>query len=128
VALSLPADLEPHGGPDKWHNPAVYALRVSRPDDPAAAWDRQYDNRPPWWDEFIAADHVIYVGATGDCLSRLEDHRDGEVRQASLLKICEIDSLRNVWWYDNPTRAFERESGIALMMQHEYANLYIHSR
>jgi len=128
MSMSLPADVERFGGPDRWHSACCYALVLTRPDDLAAAWDREFETRPPWFEEFRDAASVVYVGATGDCLSRLEDHRDGEVRQAALLRVCDIDSLRNIWWFQDTDRAFERESGIATEMQNQYPDVYVHQR
>ena len=128
LTLELPADVEVFGGPDKWHDPAVYCLVLERPDDVADVWDRQFDHRAPWFEEFRDASAVWYVGAAADCLSRLEDHRDGEVRTTVLTEVCAIDSLRNVWWFEDADRAFERESGIAVELQNHYPSVYVHSR
>jgi len=95
------------------------------PDDVAQAWDREFDTRPDWFDELVAAREVWYVGATNDCLSRLEDHRDGEVRVGVLQRICAIESLRNVWWFSETDRAFERESGIAVELQNHYPDVFV---
>jgi len=128
VTLSLPENLETFGGFQLFHTPAVYALVLDRPDDVGQAWDREFDTRPDWFEEFRDAREVWYVGATNDCLSRLEGHRDGEVRVGVLQRICEVESLRNVWWFDTTDRAFERESGIAVAMQNEYPDVFIHQR
>lgn len=130
MTLALPGDVEPHltDGFDQLHSPAVYALKLYRPPDVGAAWDREFDTRPPWFEEFRDAGEVFYVGAASDLLHRLEDHRDGEVRTAALLRVCDIAALRNVWWMPSADIAFERESGIALELQHEYPNVYVHSR
>jgi len=128
MTLSLPADLEIFGDPDEWHQPAVYCLSLTKPDDLGDEWDRRFDVRPPWFDELTAAREVYYVGATGDCLSRLEDHRDGEVRTTVLTEVCEIDALRNVWWFQSKDRAFQRESKLAILLQNEYPEAYVHSR
>jgi len=128
VTLSLPEDLEPFVSPDEFHTACVYALRLDRPDALADAWDRRFDVRPPWFEEFRDAEEAIYVGATADCLSRLEDHRDGDKRKAALLRVCEIDALRNVYTFDDADRAFEKESQIAIAMANEYPSKYIHQR
>lgn len=130
MPLELPADAEPHLTDDyeQLHDPAVYALVLDRPTDLEDAWDRRFDSRPPYFEDFQQAQRVVYVGAAADCLRRLEDHADGEVRKAALLEICEIEALRNIWWFDDATRAFERESGIAIEMQNQYPEYYVHSR
>jgi len=128
MGLSLPADLEPFADSDEWHSACVYGLTLTRPEDPEAAWDQEYDVRPDWFEQFRDSAKVIYVGATADCLGRLEDHRDGEVRQAALLRICEIEHLRSVWLFDDKDRAFQRESGIAMTLANECPGYYVHQR
>jgi len=125
MTLSLPEDLEPFADPDRWHDSCVYVLTLDRPDDVGLAWNRIYDVRPPWFDEFRDADHALYVGATNDCLSRLEDHRNGKYRQAALMQVCNIDSLRNVFWFDDTDRAFERESQIAIALRNEFPDTFV---
>ncbi|AFH22472.1 hypothetical protein OSG_eHP27_00100 [environmental Halophage eHP-27] len=123
--LELPADVEVFGDYEQFHDPAVYCLILERPDDVADRWDRRFDHRPDWWDEFVSAEACWYVGAAKDCLSRLEDHRDGDVRTTVLTEVCDIDSLRNVWWMDSADEAFTRESGIAVMMRNEYPDVFV---
>jgi predicted GIY-YIG superfamily endonuclease len=126
MTLELPADIEPFT--TAFHTPAVYALRLDLPRDLPQAWDAVYDHRPDYVDLATERDRVIYVGATGDILSRLEDHRDGEVRQAALVSLAEDKDLRNVWPFDDETRAFERENQFAIMLRQQYADAYVHSR
>lgn len=128
MTLHLPADLETHVNPDRWHDPGVYALVLAVPDNVGALWDRRFDTRPEWFDRFASASAVYYVGATGDLLSRLEDHRDGDVRQATVLKVSEIDRLRNVWPFDDVDRAFQWESKLALWLDRYYDHAYVHQR
>lgn len=131
MSLSLPQDIEPHlpeGDDYSWTDPAVYALELTRPDDVESAWNAVFDHQPPYLEDLEQCSTVVYVGASTNLLSRLEDHHVGQVRLTALTSICEIDSLRNVWWFDDPQRAFERESGIAMTMQNEYPEMYVHSR
>jgi predicted GIY-YIG superfamily endonuclease len=129
MSLSLPADIEPHLDPEyDWSSPAVYALTLSRPDDLGAAWDSHFEHRPSYFDDLEQCDQVVYVGGASNLLSRLEDHHVGRVRRTALTTVCSIDSLRNVWWFDSADRAFERESGIAMTMQNQYPEMYVHCR
>ena len=130
--LELPADIEPFLQSEHSHErirgPAVYCLRLTRPDDLAAVWDVEFDTRPDYWDDLTDADGVLYVGSAKDLLSRLNDHANGEVRLTVLTEICEIDVLRNVFWVDDPDRRFIEESQIATMMQTNLPDQYVHSR
>jgi len=132
MSLQLPADAEPHIPADEsityLRNPGVYCLTLSKPDDLAAAWDREFDHRPDYWDDLTHCTQVAYVGAAKDVLSRLEEHRDGKVRQTALTTVCEIDALRNIWWFDSSEVAFERESRIAMLMQNHKPSWYVHQR
>jgi predicted GIY-YIG superfamily endonuclease len=127
MSLNLPQDLEPWT--DEWDTPAVYALRLTLPSDFPERWDATYDHHPDFVDAAATAETVLYVGATADVLSRLEDHRDGVVRTASLVSLASDVELRNVWPFDTKTRAFERESGIAIRLNnHTDAGTYVHQR
>jgi predicted GIY-YIG superfamily endonuclease len=129
MSLKLPADVEPFAEDyDQLTNPAVYALILDRPDDLGAQWDRHFDVRPPWFETFRDAETCVYVGAASNVLARLEDHRDGNVRQAALLQVCAIDRLHTVWFFADEDRAFERESGIATMLANERPHWYVHCR
>jgi len=128
MALELPADLELFVG-TAWDTPAVYCLRLSLPADLPERWDAEYDTRPDYVNPAATARQVLYVGATGDVLSRLEDHRDGEVREVALVGFAEDVDVRNVWPFDSAARAFERESGIALALESESSErVYVHQR
>lgn len=132
MTLELPQDAEkfiPEGGDlSDLHGPGCYALRLDRPDDLASAWDREFDTRPDYFAELRDADTCLYVGASGDVLRRLEEHRDGEVRVGVLQRVCEIDSLRNIWWADDKEEAFQEESRLAIMLSNQYPDAYVHSR
>ena len=129
MTLSLPADVEPHliNGVE-WSDPGVYALRLTRPDDLAEAWDQTFDHRPDYWGDLKQCQRVVYVGAAANVMHRLEDHRNGDKRLTALTQVCEIDGLRNVWWMDSKEQAFLKESQIATMMQNQRPELYVHSR
>ena len=131
MSLELPADAEkfiPDGeGFDHLHTSAVYVLRLSRPDDLAAAWDHHFEHRPDYWESLEAADRVLYVGSAKDLLARLTDHKDGEKRLTVLTEVCSIDGLRNVHWCETERRFLE-ESKIATLMNNELGDTYVHSR
>jgi len=132
MTLQLPSDAEPFipkdGDLSDLSSAGVYCLTLDRPDDLAAAWDREFDHRPAYWDELEHCTQVAYIGAANDVLSRLEEHRDGEVRQTALTTVCVIDALRNIWWFDSAEVAFERESRIAMLMQNHKPSWYVHQR
>jgi predicted GIY-YIG superfamily endonuclease len=130
MSLALPGDVEPFltENFEQLRGPAVYALDVVKPDDVAAEWDRHFDARPEYMDELQSARDVLYVGATNDLLLRLEDHVEGDVRQSALLTVCDIVGVRDVVWFDDADRAFERENGIAMQLANELEHTYVHSR
>jgi len=128
MSLSLPADIEPFcESTDEFHNPAAYALVLDRPDDFAAAWDRQYDIRPDWLDAARTAGTLCYVGGSSDLLSRLEDHRNGDKRQTTLTRICDIDRLHTVWFAENEHWK-QTEFQLAQWLSDERPRWYVHSR
>lgn len=132
MSLQLPQNAEPfipNGEPfDHLHKPGVYCLLLDRPDDLAEQWDRRFDTRPDYWDKFVNATQVAYVGAASDVLRRLEEHKQADKRKAALLEVCEIDDLRNIWWFNTQQRAFERESGLALWLANSRPSWYVHQR
>jgi len=96
--MNLPEDLEPFVDDyDEMHEPGVYCLKLTRPHNVATAWDRHFDHRPEWFEEFQDATECVYVGASMNLLERLTDHKDGEKRLTVLTEICEIDGLHTVW-------------------------------
>jgi len=127
--LTLSEHVEQEGHtPTDLRGPGCYALRCCRPDDPTAAWDREFDTRPEYVADLVLSNEIVYVGASKDVYSRLEDHVAGDVRQAALLQVCPPHSLLDVWLFDSVERAFERESGIALELQQDHPQWYVHSR
>lgn len=130
MTMELPADAELFIPEDKpWahlHHAGVYCLELSRPENQATAWDAIHDTRPDYWEPFISADKVWYVGCAKDVLSRLEDHRDGE-RVPALLEICNVEALRNIWWCD-PDRRKHVERKTADRIAQRYPGVYVHQR
>jgi len=131
MTLSLPEDIEPWLTQDysQMRGPACYALELDAPDNVRDRWREHYDVVPDYMDAVEAAETVVYVGAAKDLLHRLEDHAARDVRKSALLRVCRIGSLRNVWWFEDVDRAFERESGLALMLDNQTdAGTYVHQR
>lgn len=130
MTLSLPEDVETFLNEDNpsWNAPAVYALTLEKPDNLTDAWDAAFESRPAYWDQLTESDRVIYVGAAKNVMARLEDHRDGDKRKAALMEVCEIESLRNIWWMPSPEAAFLKESRIAMELQNHYGDTYVHQR
>jgi predicted GIY-YIG superfamily endonuclease len=130
VSLHLPADLEAFANDyDQLTGPAVYALNIQPPADVAEAWDARFEERPEYWEQLTEADGWIYVGASGHVLHRLEDHRDGKVRKSILPTLAQDMTLRNVWWCDDATEAFERESAIGIRLRNFLpSSVFVHWR
>lgn len=132
VGLSLPKAIEPHMidgmAFERIRGPAVYAIQLDPPEDIYTAWDQHFDHRPDYLTDVQAAKRVLYVGAANDLLRRLNDHNDGEKRKSALLRVCDIERLHSVFWFNDPDRAFERESGIATAIQNEHPSWYVHQR
>lgn len=127
--MDLPSDLSLFADSiAEYHRPGVYCLRLKRPDDLGEQWDRHFDTRPDWFEEFRAAERVLYVGGAADVLSRLEDHADGEVRNTVLTTVCSIQDLRNVWWAETVDQAFLDESRIAIELRNQYPECYVHQQ
>jgi len=128
TGLSLPADLEPYADSyDQLTNPAVYALQLEKPEDAEWALAGAFDAWPAWGEEFLAFSEILYVGAAKNALERLEQHRDGEFRP-TLMEVCEVARIVDLWWFDSAEAAFEKESGIALEVAHEHSAAYVHYR
>lgn len=130
MSLSLPEDLEPYVDDyDDLHSPGAYALELVRPVNLEEQWHRHNDEKPPYWRELTQGDRVFYVGGTGDLISRLEDHRNGDVRTTVLTEVCEIHGLQTVWVgesYEHATEILEPQ--LHRMLQEEYAGSYVHQR
>lgn len=131
MTLSLPEDAErfiPSDGDfNSLHDPAVYALVLKRPENLAEAWDDRFDHRPDYMDALQNAETVCYVGQSGDVFHRLEQHDKGKFVPAPL-EVCEIQGLRNIWFMDSKEDAEIEESRIAIMLQNEHPEMYVHSR
>lgn len=131
MSLSLPADIEPYldgQAFERIRGPAVYCLSLVRPEDVQSAWLDEFDNKAPYLDELAEADTAYYIGAANDLLHRLNDHNDRDVRKAALLRVCAINALENVWWFDSTDKAFQQESRIAIELANELPNCYVHQR
>jgi hypothetical protein len=130
MGLELPADLEPYtNGLEDAHAPGAYCLLLSKPQDLEERWHQHNDTKPPYWDQLVDAPTVAYVGGTGDLLSRLEDHRNGDVRTTTLTEVCGIEKLHTAWVDSEATHAREiLEPRVAGMLRREYPRWFVHQR
>lgn len=130
MSLSLPEDLEPYVDDyDDLHSSGAYALELQRPVDLRERWQQHYDTEPDYWTRLVNADTVYYVGGTSDLLSRLEDHRDGEVRQTVLTRVCDIRRLHVAWVSSDAETATEiDEPRLARWLQESRPRSYCHTR
>lgn len=114
------------------HAPAVYAVKLSTPDDWRLVmdmWDQHFDVDPPDWLRAAFDSHVVvYVGATKNLSERLHTHLENANQSTAIAKIFPFHSLWGVWFFDDVGEAFDREHGIAMDLNNEYPGLYVHSR
>jgi len=129
MSLTLPADIEPHliDGYD-WNDPGVYCLSLTVPSDVRERWECEFEQTPDYVDMVEQKHCTAYVGATKNVMARLEDHRDGDVRKVALLRVCEIDGVHNIHWFDSKDDAFKHEWGIANLMSQQRPEFYVHQR
>lgn len=135
MPLSLPEDLEPYIEEyDQLHSEGAYALELSRPVNLEAVWHRHNETKPPYWDRLVNASEIYYVGASGDLLARLEDHRDNDdsrrksKRDTALTKVCSVRGLHTAWPTDSVEKAYELERDIARTLSRTRPDDYIHQR
>lgn len=130
MGLELPGDLEPYIEEyDQLHSEGAYAIELSRPVNLEEVWHRHNETKPPYWDQLQRADRVLYVGASGDLLSRLEDHRDGDARTTVLTEVCDVVGLHTAWRAKSPEHAREvLEPRLARWLQSSNPGWYCHTR
>ena len=129
MSLSLPADIEPFLRDGyEWSDAGCYALNVDVPSDVRERFESEFDVIPGYVHMLEERDAAMYVGASANVLRRLEDHRDGEKRKAVLFRVCEIDSVEGVWWFDSKDKAFEEEYNIGSALQTLNPTVYVHQR
>jgi len=125
--------LAPHVPDDHSNNdPGCYALVVDLPADREAveaAWLKWYDSLPEYVDQLVEADRAIYVGATGGVRDRINDHREGKVRQATLPHVFGLVDIYGAWFHDSSEDAFDAEYNRAASIRRAFGtNVYIHQR
>jgi predicted GIY-YIG superfamily endonuclease len=119
--------------PSELQTPGCYALRISIPDtDSVEVYERRfsehYDNIPEYVEGLAAAPRAYYVGAAKNIYERLDDHVQGEVRQAVLPTVFEIHSLKTVWKHDSMDEALDREGKCALLLGRADPDAFVHHR
>lgn len=92
------------------HGSGTYALKCYVPataDAVEAAFADVVDATPPAHvvERLADAERVAYVGASGDVYDRLQDHADGDVRQATFLQAFEPVDIVGVWPTPTPFEA-----------------------
>lgn len=111
------------------HAPAVYALRLSTPDDSAVVrerWERYYDvDAPEFVRSAFEADRAYYAGSTHNCFDRLTQHAEGE-KTASICRVYPPHSIHKIWWYDDADTARDHESGHAIDLQNTDPTIHVH--
>lgn len=106
--------LDERGLLDAARGAGVYAVEVSIPDDPAAAWDAEHDARPADLDRLADAERVAYVGASTHVYSRLGEHVTGARRGTAFLAAFPPERVVAVWPTADPFDAeFNRAAALS---------------
>ena len=121
------------------HEPAVYAIKLSQPNEFDALRERWRDayagatdefraqhsaeEMPAWVREAFEAPGVLYVGAAGDAHARLTNHVEGH-QTASICKLFPVHSVWGMWFFETAEEAFDREAGKALNLRNRWP-LYV---
>jgi len=106
------------------HAPAVYALRLSKPEDMEERWAEEYDAMHPEIEAMQAADRLYYCGAAKNVVERIEAHRDGK-QSAAVMAVAPPHSVAQVWFYDDADEAFTRESMHAIALGNKPGNYVV---
>ncbi len=106
------------------HAPAVYALRLSKPEDMEERWAEEYDAMHPEIESMQDADRLYYVGGAKNVFERIEAHRDGK-QSAAVMALAPPHSVAYLWPYDDVERAFERESMHAIALGNNPGNYVV---
>lgn len=118
MTISLPQDIEPFG--TEWDQPGCYALLYEKPEDPDAAVDRAFDNRPEWHESFTEAEYVLYVGEASNVIRRIEDHAQADKRLTTLSRIgCEPISVEAIEYHDSKEDAEHAEYNTAVRLSRQ---------
>jgi hypothetical protein len=116
--------------------PGVYALELSKPDHAghemlSRLWLSEHDAIPEYLERIADADRVLYVGAaTGEngVLGRFRTHLNNPNRSSVVAEVFPIHHIEQIWWYNTPTEADDREHGHALDLAREHPEAYVHCR
>lgn len=119
--VAMHETLDERGLLDDAHGPGCYGLRVRTPNTKervVTAFTEHVDVAPgrEVCGKLAAADRVAYVGASGDVYDRLQDHADGDVRQALFLRCFDVVDIVDVWPSATP---FESEYNRAAALSRE---------
>jgi len=111
--------------------PGVYALEIATPDAGLEThtrwWDvAGYEHTPPYLDELVEADHVLYIGRSTNVRSRIAEHLKSDVRKATLPTVYEVKDVHGVQWGTNSDHA---ERSYADDLRHETPpETFVHTR
>lgn len=100
---------------DDPRGPGVYVLDLDSPGESLHAHARR------WYGEFetvhpkdvpslAGADRLLYVGASKNLQSRLDEHVRADIRLSTWLSVYPVESLHAVYPARSATRAFEQET------------------
>jgi hypothetical protein len=143
-SVYLSEEIEEHAeSPSAAHSPGVYVLELSKPakgghETHSRLWLEDPSNRtlPPYMDEIVEADRLLYVGSAsneGGVYERLRTHIDankpGGVNQSTTIaSTFPIHSIVEINFHDTPQEARDDEHAHAMELTHRHPNAYVHCR
>jgi len=113
-------------------DPGVYVLELSTPtgglESHARAWVQEYETVPDYLETLADKPRVWYVGAAASVRDRIDQHLTEPNQSASVCRVFPPHSIVDVRWADSADDAFTWEHGVALDLDAQHEEVYVHSR
>jgi len=113
-------------------SPGVYTLELSTPtgglESHARAWVQEFATVPDYLSALAAKPRVWYVGAAASVRARLRCHVDQTSQAAAVTRVFPAHSIIDVRWTDTADDAFTWEHGVALDLDADHEEVFVHCR